>query len=244
MEAKEEVKQVVVVDEPKKPKGLSVNNDGLMTLGSLEDQFAFAQRLITEGMISSTFKTPQQVVLGLQYAKSIKLEPMIALKMMYVVKGRPCLYGEGPLALCQKDGAVASIREFFINEKFEEICMANKNLRDPVFGAVTMIARKGDPAVQEDYFTLDDMERGQLNFDKYGKKDVWIKFERNMLRYKARSLALKTKFADLIAGIAIAEHDYHTLVEDGVAVTAGKTAEDINKIYGEETKSQGQEGVA
>lgn len=190
-------------------RGLQITERGEVALVTLEDQLAFAQRLISEGMISETFKTPQQVVVGMQYAKALRMNEMIALKMMYVVNGRPCLYSEGPLALCQREGLVSKIEEFFLDEQFNRISADNKNLNAKVYAAVTRVWRQGDDTMQEDFFTLDDLKVARLDQSRNGKKEVWAKWERIMMRYKARTMALRSKFADLIAGIPVAEYDHH-----------------------------------
>lgn len=218
-------------------RSLAVNERGSFALQSLEDQLAFAGRLMREGAISETFKTPQQVVIAFQYAKALGINEILAVKMMYVVNGRPCLYGEGPLSLCQSKGLVDKIEEFFIAEDGQKICFENKNLTAPVYGAVTRIWRKGDPLVQEDYFTKIDLQIAKMNIGKHGVKDVWQRYERNMMRYKARSMALKTKFADGIAGIPIAEHDFNFSPETPeIAPTMfseNNVARELNETYGE-----------
>lgn len=227
----------VIVQKPQEPKGLATTERGELALMSLQDQLSFAKRLMSEKMISDTFKTEQQVVIGIQYAISLKLQPIVALKMMYVVNGRPCLFGDGPLSLCKNRGHVSKHREFFYDKEHKEICFANKNTNEKVYGACTQIWRSGDELCQEDYFTTDDMDRAGLDKSKFGKKDVWDKFERNMLRYKARSMALHAKFPDLIAGVPIAEYDDHFSPDvPGEFVKSETEAEKLNKLYLTEDK--------
>lgn len=233
-EAVESNKPVVVAPTPpKEVKILKVNDRGALALASIEDQLLFAQRILSERLISDTFKTPQQVVIAFQYAKAMQINELLALKMMYVVNGRPCLYGEGPLSLVQRTGLVTSLREFFLDENGEEISVKNKNLKSPVFASVTQIRRRGDDEVQEDFFTLEDLAQAKLDIGKYGKKEVWEKWQRIMMRYKARSMALKSKFADLIAGIPIAEYDENFSPEmPQVTVPKNALVEEIENTYG------------
>lgn len=226
---------------PTKGQPFEINQGGQLALRSIDDQLNFAKKLIDSGMVSETFKNPQQLLIGFQYAKALGLEPVVAVKMMYVVNGRPSLYGEGPLSLVQRSPAFHQIREWFINEKQDEICPANKNLNDKVWGAVTEVWRTGDKLPQIDYFTLEDMARAKLDVNKYGKKDVWEKWERVMLRYKARTLSLRSKFADLIAGVPIAEYDDHFSPDTPEIPPRDVTAADeINREYGEENQDTGQ----
>lgn len=207
--AKKVAEPANVVTTPR-PQGLrAVEETGIVSLSSIDDQLHYARRLLAEQMVSDTFKKPEQVVIGIQMCKELGIPVLLGLKMMYVIKGRPSLFGDGPLSLCYRAGEVAKIREFFVNEKGEEISFANKNLKDEAWGSVTQVWRKGDELMQEDFFTKLDLERAELDTSKFGKKEVWEKFERNMMRYKARAMALKTKFPHLLSGVNIAEYHDH-----------------------------------
>lgn len=215
-------------------KGLQTDERGSLALYSLNDQMAFAKKLIDEKMVSSTFKTPQQVVIGFQYAKALKLNEMIGLRMMYVVNGRPCLYGEGPLSLVQRSGLLESIREYYVDGDMNVISVANKNLKAEVYASITQLRRKGDVETQEDFFSIDELNEAKLDVDSYGKpKDVWVKWLKIMMRYKARTMGLKSKFADVIAGIPIAEYDYDFSPEVPIVPKEVKSSvvEDLDKAY-------------
>lgn len=196
--------QKVVVPAPRK---LQTIESGQVALQSLDDQLAFAKTLIDQRMVSKSFETPAQVVIGIQYLKEINLPVVSGLRLLYVVNSRPCLFSEGPLMLVQRSKAFKSIQEFFFDENGEQICFEKKNLKAKVFGALTRVWRQGDENPQEDYFTLDDLEVAKLDVGKHGPKEVWVKWQRLMMRYKARSPALKSKFADVIGGVPIAEYD-------------------------------------
>lgn len=204
-EQTEPTKTVVV----KKKNSLETKKDGSLDLTPLESKLQLADQLLKQGMISSTFKTPQQVLIGMEYCNALGVKEIVGLRQMYVIKGSPSLYGDGPLMLIQASGELESIKEFFIDENCQEICVSNKNLKASVYGAVTQVKRKGDSEIQEDHFTLDDLEKAQLHIGKYGEKDVWMKFKKNMMRYKARAMAVKSKFADLLNGINISEYNDH-----------------------------------
>jgi hypothetical protein len=231
-----ETEAEVIPEAPKEvasnKKSLAVGQRGELALLTLEDQLGFAKKLIDEKMISDTFKTPQQVVVAFQYAKVMGLPEILAVKMMYVVNGRPSLFAEGPLSLVQRNPKFKSIREYFINEAGDEISPKNKNLKEKVWGAVCEVMRQGDTEPQVDYFTLDDLALAKLDKNSKGeKKDVWAKWERLMLRYKARAIALRSKFADLIAGIPIAEYDFNHAPEMPMKDVTGSDLKDFNEKY-------------
>jgi hypothetical protein len=230
----EETKQIVA------KRRLELTEEGGFALRSLEDQMKFAEDLIKYQMISNTFKTPQQVVVGFQYAKALKVNELLALRMMYVVNGKPSLFGEGPLSLCQRTGLVVSLKELYLNENGDEISVQNKNLKDKVYASVTRVGRRGDLEIQEDYFTLDDLETAGLRMDNFGKvKAIWVKWERIMMRYKARTMALRSKFADMLAGIPVAEYDDNFSPEmPEVKEPKNTIATDLEKAYAPQDESQ------
>lgn len=214
-------------------KGYQLDERGGLALTTLDDQLRFADHLLTQKMISDSFKTPQQVVIGFQYAKALGVPEILALRMMYVINGRPALFGDGPLSLVQRTGLITSLKEFYINEKGDEICFQNKNLKDRPYASITQVARRDQMMSQEDFFSLDDMEVAKINMNNFGKvKDVWAKFERIMIRYKARSMALKSKFTDVLAGIPIAEYDDHFSPETpNIVNVKSSVAADLEKAY-------------
>lgn len=220
-------------------KEWQVRENGSLALHSFEEQLAFAKRLLAEKMVSESFKTPQQLVIGFQYAKALGIPEILAVKMMYVVNGRPCLYAEGPLALVQRSGKMTSILESFIDENGDVISAPKKGVI--YFGAKTSAWRQGDLDAQVDWFTLDDLERAKMDYTSFGKrKEVWVKNERLMMRYKARSMALKTKFADCLAGMHIVEHDFDGFVENDMfhgRMAEPSVTQELNDKYINEGKN-------
>lgn len=185
---------------------LTTKETGQFSLGTLSEQLAFGRTLIEQGMVSSSFENPSQVVVGIQWALGLNLNPITALRSMYVVNGRPSLWGDGPLMMVQRSGQMESIEEFFIDRDGKRISFEAGNIGSPVYGSVTRVKKVGDPIWQEDWFTLDDMK--QAGLDKK-KGDIWTKWTRMMMRYKPRAMALKTKFSSLLNGIDIAEYHSH-----------------------------------
>lgn len=191
---------------------LQTNTKGEFQLDSIESQMSFSQKLIDTRVISDTFKTAQQVVIAIQFCKALNLNPMTGLKMMYVVHGKPALFGDGPLSLIQSAGKLEWIKEFWIDEAGDEICFKNKNLKSTPFAAICQLKRVNDENIQEDYFTVEDMQLAQI------KSPTWVKYQRTMMRYRARTQALKSKFADVLNGIDIAEYVSNDLPKEEIRV--------------------------
>lgn len=220
-------KDVEVIKENSiiKAPGLTTDDQGALDLISLDSKIIFAKRLMVEKMVSTTFKTPQQIIIGMEYANALAMPVVPALKMMYIIQGKPCIYGDGPLILVQRSKLFESIIEYEVDKDFLKICVENKNIGKPVFASVCEVKRKGDPETQVDYFSINDMNKAGLN------SVVWNKYQRIMLRYKARSMALKSKFADLLNGIDIAEHHYESLPTKGIVEVESQNIDDINAQF-------------
>lgn len=186
-----------------------VVQDGVLTPRNIEEAFRLAQAFVKSGMLPSRYDKPEMVFAAMQYAQELGLRPLTALRQIAVVKGTPCIFGDLPLSLCQAKGLVEWIREWWFDKDGKKICSENGNLTTTAFGAVTQAKRKGDPEVIECSFTLEEAEKAGLT-----KNPTWASYPKRMLRYRARSQALKDKFPDALNGIAIAEYDYHFAPSD------------------------------
>lgn len=222
-----QVKTVETTTQAPSAPTLTTNDNGLMDLTSLTAQLAFAKRMLDSRVLNSSFKTPQQVVIGMQYALAIGIDPRIALNEMYVVNGKPQLYGKGPLAIVEASGKLESIEEFWIDKEQKKICFENKNLGTDAFAAICRVKRKGDDAIQEDFFSIKDMAKAGLS------GIVWNKYQRVMMRYRARAMALQSKFPDVLNGIDIAEYHQDSLPEQDFEVVESPKLTQLNKLLEE-----------
>lgn len=227
-------KEVVVVEETKKdvPYQLPLKPDGSPDLSTNRAKIHFAQGLMRDDMVSKTFKTPQQVVQGIMLCEGLNVDPRIGMKMLYVIDGKPSLYGDGPLMLCRRTGLISHWKEYYVNEAGDEICPANKNLADVPFAAVTEVGRKDEEGIQIDYFTQNDIDTSGVNINKYGEKMTWRKHRAIMMRYRARTKALKSKFGDLLNGAPITEYISEDAPKEGFAThTPTNRADELTRKY-------------
>lgn len=194
---------------PAKPE-LVTNASGVLTPRNIDEAWRMATIGMKSGMLPDRFKSPEAVLIASQYAAELGLMPLTGMKSIAVVKGTPCLYGDLPLALCQGSGKLESIKEIFLDTNGNEINLANKNLMAEVGAAVCIVKRRGDSEKGEYYFTMEEAKKAGLA----GSTPTWTKYPKRMLRYRARSQALKDKFADCLNGIGIAEYDHNMTEEE------------------------------
>jgi hypothetical protein len=143
-------------------------------------------------MLPKSYNEPGQVVVAMRFAKEIGLPAgLVALRQIAVINGTPSLWGDLPLALCYKSGKLAFIREEFGTSPKEGLTCK------------VTVRREGEEIDHVTTFSQFDADTAGL----WGR-NVWKSYPKDMLKYKARARALKDKFPDVLAGAAIAEHDF------------------------------------
>lgn len=201
-ETKQEQQGAVAV----RPEPIALDESGKMLPKTFEDSYRMARLYLASKMLPARFNTPESIVVAMQYAIELGINPLTGLRQIAVVQGTPCTFGDLPLAMVQRSGKMESIREYLIDKDQNEICSKNKNLNAEAVAAVCVVKRKGDSEPLERFFSLDDAKTAGL-----GGSPTWKSYPKLMLKYRARSQALKDKFPDCLNGIAIAEYDYHVI---------------------------------
>lgn len=112
-----------------------------------------------------------------------------SLQDISVINGRPCLWGDGLLALALSHPECEYIQE-------EPIV----NQSNEVVGYTCKVKRKGQPEHVKS-FTLQEAIAAKL----LNKQGPWQDYRPRMYQMRARSLAIRDKFADALRGIRIAE---------------------------------------
>jgi hypothetical protein len=190
-----------VTQEPKAVPAKSdivLNDSGAIVPKTADEAAKVANYYLKSKMLPARFNTVEMIVTAWQYALELGLKPLTAFRQIAVVQGTPCTFGDLPLALVQRSGKLESIREYLVDKNSNEICVKNKNLAAEAYAAVCIVKRKGDEEILERFFSMDDAKRAGL-----GNSPTWKAYTPVMLKYRARSQALKDKFPDCLNGIAI-----------------------------------------
>lgn len=140
---------------------------------------------------------PGDVMVALQMGAEVGLSPMQAIQNIAVINGRPCLWGDGALAVVMASPNYVSHKEWM-----------EGNEKDGTLAAHCLIKRRGS----EDYtyiFSMADAKKANL----WGKQGPWTQYPSRMLQNRARGFAIRDKFADALRGINIREE-----VEDYVSI--------------------------
>jgi hypothetical protein len=212
-EKNEKVQEKKLQESKEIAKKIQIDSSGEMQPKTFEEQQVMAFTYLRSKMLPASFDTVEKVLTGMQFVSELGLKSLTALRQTYIVNGTPNLFGDLPLALARRTGKLEYFEEFLFNDKLEKICLENKNINDPVYGAVCRITRKGEATIEKIFTVADAVTAGLFlkddkgNFYPNPKKDTWCKYPKIMLMYRARAAALKVAFADILNGVGILEYD-------------------------------------
>jgi hypothetical protein len=177
----------IVVAQPAKGS-LAVGRRG-MELRSLDDYWRFAGMLMRAPTMIPKGDTQESLVIKMQLGAEVGMTPMAAIQNIAVINGKPGLYGDGLLGVCQASPV-------FDWEVFHEWCDGEGDQ----MAYHCRVARKGGNPIEQ-VFSVADAKRAGL----WGKQGPWTQTPRRMLQWRARSFACRDAFADVLRGMRSAE---------------------------------------
>ena len=208
-----------------RPTGMVENkNNELKAIEGFELQgdktLAFANYLIDRKLVPATFHSPDQVFMAVQTAFALGFkkygEINLAIGQMYILpsQGKVMLYGDLPLALVKRSGALTHFDEFFIDHEHKKISMDNKNLEAVPLAAICIVGRGGKDKV-EYQVTISDLQssgvelrsKTPLAFASSNRNPCWTKYPKIMWTRRCRHKALRTVFPDVLLGATLSSED-------------------------------------
>jgi len=170
-----------------------------------------AETLSKSSVIPTSYKgKPEDIFVAMAMGYQLGFPVEQSLQDIAVINGRPCLWGDGLLSLALNHPECQDIKE--------EPIFANEN--KSIIGFCCTISRKGH-APHSQIFTLQDAEKAGL----LKKGGVWNSYPSRMLQMRARSLALRDKFADALRGLRIVEIEEE---ENSSSAVEGKIIDQSN----------------
>lgn len=197
------------LEQAKKPQ-LTTTHNGSLSFNSLESLHRLSNYLHASRMLPKQYDTPEKIGTGIQYAMQLGFKDtwLLALRQIAVINGTPSMFGDLPLALVRSSGELEVFDEYLVDKEGNKICLENKNISHEIYAAVCHLKRKGG-FVATEVFTVDDAKKANV----WGK-NVWLVYPKRMIQMRARSVALKNMFADVLNGMAIGEYDFNTTIEN------------------------------
>lgn len=152
---------------------------------TFDDAIKFSEMLAKSDFVPKAFQgKPGDILAAIQMGYEVGLAPMAALQNIAVINGRPSMWGDALLAIVQASGLLETIDE-----------------SDDGKTATCRVKRKGDPTPRVSTFSMDDASRAALA----GKQGPWQQYPKRMRQMRARSFALRDKFADVLKGLIARE---------------------------------------
>lgn len=158
--------------------------------GSFEDLFRFAKCVVASGLAPKGMDKPETIAIAIEMGCELGLPPLQALQNIAVINGRPAVWGDALLAICQQSG-------LFCFESFSESLTGDGDKQV----ATCTVRRKpnGQPVTRS--FSAADAKRAGL----WGKSGPWTQYAPRMLQMRARTFALRDTFADVLRGFTTIE---------------------------------------
>ena len=169
---------------------------------NMAEAMDMATMLSRSGMVPGAYKgKPEDTLVAMMLGAELGLNPIQSLQNIAVINGKPSIYGDALAALVQNHPAFGGMEESFDENTMTASC--------------TVWRRGGTKHTQT--FSKADATKAGL----WGKAGPWKLYDKRMLQMRARGFALRSQFADALAGLITREEaEDMPVVPDYVAPAA------------------------
>lgn len=191
-----------------------MTNEFLPAPKNYDEAMKLAEIMASSQLVPQTFRNhPQDIMMAMMWSHTLGIPVVQGLQYICVINGKPCIYGDGMLAIVMGSGKLADIKEEIVGEgdgRVAKCTVWRRGKETPVIGTYSMAEAR-----QATLLT----------------KDSWRKFPARMLKMRARAYALRDAFPDVIAGIGAAEEQDDVIESTAVEVNRPEqTAEEPRKM--------------
>ncbi len=175
-----------------------------MSPQTIADAHSFCAMLAKTDFIPVKFRgKPDSIMVVGAMGARLGVDVFTAMGGIADINGKPCVYGDLMMAVCQNHPAFVDCVETFEGTPYQE-----------AFRAVCVVTRKGrEPVVRS--FSVVEAQEGKL----WGKAGPWSTNPQRMLQMRARAFALRDAFSDALAGFHAVEE-----MQDAIEVTAERVS--------------------
>jgi RecT family len=146
-----------------------------------------AETYVQSGLLPTSIKTPQQAIVIIETGRELGLPPMLALRSIHVINGRPTLSADLMASLVQREIDRHKDGELRVLPPTAEECSVNYR-------------RWGWGEGHSYTYTIQDAQRAGL-----ATGDTWKKHPAAMLRARATAAVCRMAFPDVVAGLYAVE---------------------------------------
>lgn len=171
--------------------------------GALPEALAAGKVIIDSGFGPKDCKGPASIVVAVAMGARLGLDPFTAIHGIAVVNGRPSLFGDALLAVCQNHPDWQDFEETWSGQKYNDDFTAH----------CTVMRKNRKPKTET--FSVADAKKAGL----WGKAGPWSAQPQRMMMMRARAFALRGAFGDALAGF----HAREEMDDEPVDVTATAT---------------------
>lgn len=202
--------------------------DGLLVGSTFEQEYRLARAYAASGLMPKGLNTPEKVLVAVQLCRELGLPPMSSVSKIMVLNGSASIFGDLPLALVMKSGKMTAFKESWTYDK--EGC---------AISAQCYTKRKDIEIETTREFSLQDAKLAGLIGG-----NIWTKYPKRMLQFRARTWALKDTFPDVLSGVSIGEWDMNAMEVNGKiegSTRRNSSADKFNEDYLDDEKAKDQE---
>ena len=171
----------------------------------VDSAFRMAKAIFQSGLAPKGFGNEQQVFVAMQLGAEVGLSPMAAIQNIAVINGKPGIFGTAQLGIVQASGLLEWIKETSTGQ-------------GDSLSVTVEVKRMGDPEVKSSTFSAAQAKKAGL----WGKAGPWQQYPERMVMHRARTYALRDKFADVLSGLAYTVEELQDLPTDPKDVTPRK----------------------
>jgi hypothetical protein len=151
---------------------------------SLDEAWRLAKAFHAGGIAPSSFRGPEGVLVAIIAGAAVGMDPIAAMSGIYIVNGRPQLFGDALLAVVRRSGKMTKFREWMEGS-------------GETLTAWCELERDGGETLTRS-FSWAQAKRANLA----GKGGPWTQYPARMLTMRARNFALRDLFADVLSGLS------------------------------------------
>jgi hypothetical protein len=153
---------------------------------NMSEAMQMAEMLSKSGMVPKAYQNkPQDTLVAMMMGHEVGLNPIQSLQNIAVINGKPSIYGDALAALVQNHPQFGGMEESFTDAGMVATC--------------TVWRKNGTKHTQT--FSQADATKAGL----WGKSGPWSQYPKRMLAMRARGFALRSQFADALAGLITRE---------------------------------------
>lgn len=163
---------------------IAIGGHGIQ-LTNIDEMMRFCNLIQQAGMTPKSYKSPQQLFLGIQAGLEIGLLPMQSMAGIMVVNNLATVWGDVAIGLVRRSPECEYVREEYDEAKKVATCRCK---------------RRGQDCESVGTFSYDEAKQAGLL-----AKDTYQKYLRRMLQVRARGFAIRDCFGDLLRGLKLTE---------------------------------------